>query len=130
MLRTLSKTLFFFELLLLGVPVTFFAFFSLLWLGGSHPDVVPFRIGVSLGFVGLFGFWALVLRFLAGGGKAIRQTPLLLWLPVVLGVAMAFSPLVIPKQGPVSLVAAVGAFGIPLLLPLLHMALAAVVAAR
>jgi hypothetical protein len=132
--KKVSAVLFFFEMLLLGVPVTLFALFGF-WIcfwtyvngAARNPDFAPTSLALLLCFVGLFGFWGLSFRFLSGGGSALRRSPIWLLLPAVIGIGMASLVFVMPSNSPYKAFGMVGAFGVPLLIPALHMAIGAIV---
>jgi hypothetical protein len=132
MIRNLSALLFAIELAILGIPVTALALFGLyaLLLSHAHPDAVPTALAFVPAFFALLGFWALSLRFLYGGGKAVRSAPRWILLAVAVGILMILSPLALTDHSPLIYPAMVGVFGIPLVLPIVHMAAAAIMDKR
>ncbi len=129
MLKKVSAFLFVVEIIVLGVPVTFFALFglqALFWTyargSATNPDFAPGVLAAFLSCIGLFGFWGMSCLFLSGGGKAIRKSPIWLLIPTVVGVGMASLVFVLPSNGPYKAYGVIGAFGVPLLVPILHMA--------
>ena len=130
MLRKVFKFLFVAEVIVLGVPVTLFALFGLMVLVSTYargaavnPDFVPSAFAALLSCVGLFGFWGLSGLYLSGGGRALRNSPIWLLIPTAIGVAMTSLVFVMPSNSPFKPLGMIGAFGIPLLLPMLHMAI-------
>lgn len=134
-MKKVSLVLFFIEIVLLGVPVTlfaFFGFFTMFWTyangAARNPDFAQSALALCLCFVGLCGFWGLSLRFLGGGARAARQAPVWLLAPAAIGIGMASLVFFMPSTSQYKAFGMVGAFGIPLLIPALHMAVAAIVA--
>ena len=135
--RKISAVLFYIELVVLGLPVTMLGLYGLFYCSAvyaSHrpasPDLGPALFAIILATLGLFGFWSLAVRFIGGGGSAIRNAgPVSLGL-AALGALMALSPLVITTKDPMAAFAFIGTFGMPLLLPMLHMGASAIASGR
>ena len=133
--KKVSLALFFIELVLLGVPVTLFALFGLQVMlgaylrgGANSPDLAPSLIAMVPCFLGLLGFWGLSYRFLSGGGRAVRQSPAWLLAPAAIGICMTGLLFAMPSDSHYKAFGLIGAFGLPLLIPTLHMAVESLLA--
>lgn len=137
MLRKISTTLFYIELVVLGIPVTMLGFYGLFYCCAVYasqrpasPDLGPTLFAIILATLGLLGFWSLAVRFISGGGPAVRSAGSVRLGLAALGALMALSPLAITTKDPMAAFAFVGAFGMPLLLPMLHMSTIAIASRR
>ncbi|HET7924962.1 MAG TPA: hypothetical protein VFL30_08685 [Rhodanobacteraceae bacterium] len=131
-MKKACAVLFVLEIVLLGVPVTLVAFFGsqiLFWTyvngAARNPDFAPSALAMGLCCIGLVGFWGLSFRFLSGGGRALRQSPLWLLIAAAIGISMASLVLFMPSKSAYAAFGMIGAFGLPLLIPTLHMAIGA-----
>lgn len=123
--RGAGATVLVLELVLLAFPVTVLDGIGLLVLlpPNDHPDHLPTLLGVVLASLALLGFWRLAGGFLING-LTLRGSPGWAYLSAGLGAVLCVLSLLsgafFDRLNGVSLI---GALGLPVVVPLAHMAL-------
>jgi hypothetical protein len=125
MSKTIESPILLAELIVIAAPLTLLA-----WLlcGSLVLSPWPINAAMLLAYIGLVGFWGVSLRFLFGGAAGAKSSHPVFWLCALIGAALSIASPVGYSLYPDAFAGAqdfyeVGAFGVPLLLPLGHVML-------
>ncbi|MGJ7526698.1 hypothetical protein [Variovorax sp. GB1P17] len=135
MLKTLNTLLIVAEILFIALPLSVL---SLLggaiifpqFMGTPHPDTLGTAIALVVSYIGLFGFWGMSLTFLISGAAGIRKASPVLWMPMALGMLATLSFVLRDIFPSAKAFFVLSMFGLPLWIPILHIALCVVASHR
>jgi hypothetical protein len=123
-----SQIAFFAETVLLALPVTLLSLFSpLILLRPLHPAVFPV---VGMAMFGLVGFWVLAIAYLNRGAPALEDANPLWWVLALLGLLATMAGAIDFRGGSPDSIVGFAIVGVPVVVPLAHLALAYAFASR